>query len=109
MILGLDVSTSITGATVIDDDGKVTGTDTFNLEEPNDVKALFLTIDGTQAGRKRADQVYNIAQQVKAERLKNQKQEKSDGEKKETTQENETKQSNIRFQQQQNKKLESKY
>ena len=94
---------------IIDDDGKVTGTDTFNLEEPNDVKALFLTIDGTQAGRKRADQVYNIAQQVKAKRLKNQKQEKSDGEKKETTQENETKQSNIRFQQQQNKKLESKY
>ena len=60
---------------VIDDDGKVTGTDIFDLQKPNDVKALFLTIDGTQAGRKRADKVYNIAKKEKAIRVKKEKEE----------------------------------
>ena len=58
---------------VTDDDGKVTGTDTFNIQEPNDIKSLFLNIDNTQAGRKRAEQVYNIAKQEKAARLKKEK------------------------------------
>ena len=60
---------------VTDDDGKVTGTDTFDLQKPNDVKALFLTIDGTQAGRKRADKVYNIAKKEKVVRLEKEKEE----------------------------------
>ena len=60
---------------VIDDDGKVTGTDIFDLQKPNDVKALFLTIDGTQAGRKRAEKIYNIAKKEKAVRIKKEKEE----------------------------------
>ena len=53
----------------------MTGTDIFDLQKPNDVKALFLTIDGTQAGRKRADKVYNIAKKEKAIRVKKEKEE----------------------------------
>lgn len=101
---------------ITDKDGNVTGTDTFNLEDPNDIKALFLTIDGTQAGRKRANQVYKIAQQVKAERIKEPCEEgfekNSAGECvkiNQITPENKPKESNIRFQQRQNKKLESQY
>ena len=60
---------------ITDDEGKVVNTDTFNIQEPNDVKALFLNIDNTQAGRKRADQVYNIAKKEKAIRVKKEKEE----------------------------------
>tara|TARA_B100000029_G_scaffold8763_1_gene9292 strand:+ start:8868 stop:10739 length:1872 start_codon:yes stop_codon:yes gene_type:complete len=58
---------------VIDDDGEVTGTDTFDLQKPNDIKALFLQMDSTLSGRKRAEQIYNIAKKEKAARLKKEK------------------------------------
>lgn len=60
---------------ITDDDGNVTGTDTFDVKEPHKVKALFLLIDNTQAGRKRADKVYNIAKKEKTARLKKEKEE----------------------------------
>jgi hypothetical protein len=56
-----DTNPAVLTFDVLDKEGKVTSVDEFNVNKPSDIKALFLTMDNTKAGRKRAEEIYQIA------------------------------------------------
>ena len=70
-----DTNPAILTFDVLDKEGKVTSVDEFNVNKPSDIKALFLTMDNTKAGRKRAEEIYQIAIADQNEKIRKAKEE----------------------------------
>lgn len=70
-----DTNPAILTFDVLDKEGKVTSVDEFNINKPSDIKALFLTMDNTKAGRKRAEEIYQLAIADQNEKIRKAKEE----------------------------------